>query len=226
MCITSTGKYKHKYNNIGGKKKPTHSLTTYHFPAHPPSLFSSPLLLSPRSLSGSLFPAAHTALVREDEDKTPNKVHLNIEAARPFPLCPYKELLVNPDGQSSSLHQELIPPSRTGTITAGAWKHTRTHMHTHTRTGCDVLLEMQRERDRETPRGGFFCSTQAGKSILVEHTKIGEVWGNFGKTRWEKWRALREIRHQNMEEFMSKTIRHRNLLKNSFCLFFRSNVGS
>lgn len=38
---------------------------------------------------------------REDGDKRPNKVHLNIEAARPFSPCPYKELVVNPDGQSS-----------------------------------------------------------------------------------------------------------------------------
>lgn len=34
-------------------------------------------------------------------DKRPNKVHLNIEAARPFSPCPYKELLVDPDTLSS-----------------------------------------------------------------------------------------------------------------------------
>lgn len=38
---------------------------------------------------------------REEGDKRPNKVHLNIEAARPFSPCPYKELVVNLDGPSS-----------------------------------------------------------------------------------------------------------------------------
>lgn len=39
----------------------------------------------------------------ENEDKRPNKVHLNLETARPFSPCPYKELLVNPGRLSSSL---------------------------------------------------------------------------------------------------------------------------
>lgn len=69
-----------------------------------------------------------------DEDKRPNKVHLNIEAARPFFPCPYKELLVNPSGLSSSLYQELIPPSTLGNITAGAWKHALTHTQTRRAT--------------------------------------------------------------------------------------------
>lgn len=138
---------KSKHNNIENK---THSLTTYHFPAHPPYMHPIPTSLP------LCFPhlcyyhpdhyQARSSLPptwlwvgggggwggrREDEDKRPNKVHLNIAAARPLFPCPYKELVVNPDGQSSSQHQELIPPSRTGTITAGAWKHTHTHMHTH-----------------------------------------------------------------------------------------------
>lgn len=123
-------------------------------PSLPPShrhlsFISSAPLLSLSSLSGSLFPHCDeeeglpptwfwweiSAAVREevgagDEDKRPNKVHLNIEAARPFFPCPYKELLVNPSGLSSSLYRELIPPSVLENITAGAWKHALTHTNT------------------------------------------------------------------------------------------------
>lgn len=62
---------KSKHNNI---EKNTHTLsppTTSLLilppsdPHYSPTLFSSPLLLSPRSLSGSLFPAAHMPLVRD-----------------------------------------------------------------------------------------------------------------------------------------------------------------
>ena len=66
---------------------------------------------------------------KKNEDKRPNKVCLNIEPAGPFFPCPYKELLVNPDGLSSLLYWALITPSRVKNIAVGAWKHTHTHIH-------------------------------------------------------------------------------------------------
>lgn len=71
-------------------------------------------------------------------DKRPNKVYLNIEAARPFSPCPYKELLVDPDTPSSlaaapgvdrtplHLTPHLLPPPcrhyPPAPVSAGAWK--------------------------------------------------------------------------------------------------------
>lgn len=95
----------------------------------------------------------------KNEDKRPNKVYLNIEAARPFFPCPYKELLVNPDGLSSSLYQELIPPSRIGNITAGAWKHALTHTN---KQGYVVL----RERERERGQGAYFFLYTRGQIMF------------------------------------------------------------
>lgn len=109
----------------------------------------------------------------KNEDKRPNKVCLNIEAAGHFFPCPYKELLVNPGSLSSSLHWALITPSRIGTITGCARKHTQTHRG---------MLFYERQRVRGELSAFFFFSLHEGsKSRWVEHTKIGQVWGNLQK---------------------------------------------
>lgn len=79
---------------------------------------------------GERFLTAAQEEGEKNEDKRPNKVHLNIEAAGPFFHCPYKELLVNLGRLSSSLYRELITPSRIGNITVGVWKHIPAHKHT------------------------------------------------------------------------------------------------
>lgn len=156
------------------------SLTTHHFSVILPpsschlSFVSSALLLSPRSLSGSLSPhcdgeegqpptwlwweisnSSSTRGGEKSEDKRPNKVHLNIETAGPFFPSPYKEFLMNPGGRSPSLYRELITPSRIGNITVGAWKHTLTYTNTHR-----VTLFYERERE-DSELSEFFLHERA-----------------------------------------------------------------
>lgn len=104
---------------------------------------------------------------RKNEDKRPNKVCLNIEAAGHFFPCPYKELLVNPGSLSSS----PITPSRIGTITGCPWKRTQTHRGM-------LFYERQREGG---PLSDFFTLHEGSTSRWVEHTKIGQVGGNLQK---------------------------------------------
>lgn len=119
---------------------------------------------------------------------------------------------MNLDGLSSSLYQGLIPPSRIGNITTGAWKHT----HTNT----ELTFFFPRE----------------GKSCLVEHTKIGEVWGNSKKTWWERWcgdvgtwRRLGEKIQMNLCPKMSWRLviyQHKRPFRNApFWMLYLSNLG-
>lgn len=119
---------------------------------------------------------------------------------------------MNLDGLSSSLHQGLIPPSRIGNITTGAWKHT----HTNT----ELTFFFPRE----------------GKSCLVEHTKIGEVWGNSKKTWWERWcgdvgtwRRLGEKIQMNLCPKISWRLviyQHKRPFRNApFWMLYLSNLG-
>lgn len=83
---------------------------------------------------------------------------------------------MNPGGLASLLYWALITPSRIRNITAGAQKHTLAHANTQ----GDVVL-WEREGRELSEFFFFFFFTQGGKSCLVEHTKIGEVWGNLQK---------------------------------------------
>lgn len=135
----------------GGKETMKNtSLTTHHFsvilPLSSPhlSVVSSALLLSSRSLSGSISPhcegeeglpptwlwweissrGSSGAGGRKEKDKRPNKVQLNIETVRPFPLVLIKSCWWIHD----------YPPRRTETRSLPQGSETELLVHGNTRS--------------------------------------------------------------------------------------------